>query len=157
MATPKASTKKTKTSRAAAVSSRPAKRRQWQATEKMIAVGVGLIVLIGGYILFEALAAPANIKYNPGGFAPLIRQCESGGNYRALNKHSTASGAYQFVNGTWKGIPANIRGNYARAYQAPPAKQDAAFAYVWTHTGSRAWNASSKCWEPKARARHLIR
>jgi hypothetical protein len=48
-----------------------------------------------------------------------LRQHESGGNYTAKSRISTASGAYQYINGTWN----RFRG-YLEARQAPPAVQD---------------------------------
>lgn len=48
-----------------------------------------------------------------------IRALESGGDYTAEAAGSTASGAYQFVDGTWNGF-----GGYDRALGAPPQLQD---------------------------------
>jgi murein DD-endopeptidase MepM/ murein hydrolase activator NlpD len=49
-----------------------------------------------------------------------IQTIESGGDYTAQARGSSASGAYQFTDGTW----ANYAG-YRRAWQAPPEIQDA--------------------------------
>ncbi len=49
-----------------------------------------------------------------------IRTLESGGDYTARARGSTASGAYQFLDSTWDGY-----GGYRRAGNAPPAVQDA--------------------------------
>jgi hypothetical protein len=48
-----------------------------------------------------------------------VRVIESGGDYTARSRSSTASGAYQFVVETWAGY-----GGYAEAWQAPAAVQD---------------------------------
>lgn len=55
-----------------------------------------------------------------------IVMCESGGNYRAENPYSTASGAYQILDSTWAGY-----GGYSHASHAPPAVQDAKAAQLW--------------------------
>lgn len=51
---------------------------------------------------------------------------ESGGNPRAQNPHSSASGLWQFVDGTWAGY-----GGYAHAKDAPITVQNARAAQVW--------------------------
>jgi hypothetical protein len=56
-----------------------------------------------------------------GAILATIRTLESGGDYTAESSSSTASGAYQFLDGTWGGY-----GGYARAKNAPPHVQDAA-------------------------------
>ena len=56
-----------------------------------------------------------------GAILATIRTLESGGDYTAESRSSSASGAYQFVDSTWGGY-----GGYARAKDAPPPVQDAA-------------------------------
>lgn len=56
-----------------------------------------------------------------------IVRCESGGDYTAENPRSSASGAYQIIDGTWDGY-----GGYERAVDAPPAVQDAKAAELWS-------------------------
>ena len=55
-----------------------------------------------------------------------IRMRESGGDYTIQSKSSSASGAYQFVDGTWRGLTKkfNVGTEYSRAYMAPPEVQD---------------------------------
>jgi hypothetical protein len=64
-----------------------------------------------------------------------IRKRESGGNYTAKNPKSSASGAYQFLDGTWRerAKAAGIGTEYLHAKDAPPQVQDAVAAhYVQT-------------------------
>lgn len=62
-----------------------------------------------------------------------IKQRESGGNYAAEARGSSASGAYQFIDSTWQTWAKKVPGaeQYKRAKDAPPQIQDAvADAYV---------------------------
>ena len=56
-----------------------------------------------------------------------IKNKESGGNYQAQAKGSSASGAYQFVDSTWQSLVKKygIGTEFARAGDAPPQIQDA--------------------------------
>jgi hypothetical protein len=60
-----------------------------------------------------------------------IRKKESSGNYKAIAKGSTASGAYQFIDSTWRAQAkaAGIGTEYPSAYLAPPQIQDAVAAH----------------------------
>lgn len=55
-----------------------------------------------------------------------IRYTEGGNSYTAKSKGSSASGAYQFVDSTWK----NYNKDYTRASDAPPEVQDAVAAQM---------------------------
>ena len=62
-----------------------------------------------------------------------IKKRESGNNYTAKARGSTASGAYQFINRTWSALTKkfNIGTEYATARDAPPEIQDkVADAYI---------------------------
>lgn len=85
----------------------------------------------------QAEAAP------PGGWAPIIR-CESGGNPRAQNRSSSASGLFQFLDSTWRSL-----GYKGRAKDAPPATQYQAADKLYRRAGLRPWKASKRCWSGK--------
>lgn len=61
-----------------------------------------------------------------------IVMCESGGNYDAENPTSTASGAYQIIDGTWDGY-----GGYSHASDAPPHIQDERAAQIYAGGSGR--------------------
>ena len=64
-----------------------------------------------------------------------VVQRESRGNIRAENPTSTASGKWQFVDGTW-----NNYGGYHHASDAPESVQDARAREVWAGgAGASAW------------------
>lgn len=75
-----------------------------------------------------------------------IRYCESKDDYTAQNSRSTASGAFQFIDGTW-----NNYGGYAKAKLAPAFIQDEYAFLTYQKEGTKPWNASKHCWQPKAR------
>lgn len=62
-----------------------------------------------------------------------IVQCESGGNYNALNPSSGAGGAYQMLPETYKGLG----GKYAAPNLAPKSEQDRLAAKLWNGGAGR--------------------
>lgn len=70
-----------------------------------------------------------------------IRSCESGNDYTAQNAHSTASGAWQWLDTTWS----NHLG-YRRAYLAPRRIQDAKAINDYRLYGTTPWVSSQNCW-----------
>ena len=92
----------------------------------------------------ESLRTPPAPAHNPpGGFLACVRRHESGGNYQAKNPHSTASGAYQFLNSTWRTMSARAgHGGYPTARSAPPWVQDAVAQYTVDSGWRSAWNGT---------------
>lgn len=79
----------------------------------------------------------------PGGFLACVRRHESGGNYRAENPSSTASGAYQYLDSSWRTLSARAgHGGYGHASHAPPWVQDAVAIYTVNSGWSSAWNGT---------------
>ena len=74
--------------------------------------------------------------------ADMVKRFESGGNYAARNPNSSASGAYQYLDSTWRadaqqaGIDINA---YPTAASAPPSVQDAVFNHTVSKTGLASW------------------
>ncbi|MFZ0089383.1 MAG: transglycosylase family protein [Solirubrobacteraceae bacterium] len=71
-----------------------------------------------------------------GGYAipSSIVQCESGGNYSAVNPSSGAGGAYQILPSTWRAY-----GGQGLPQNAPKAEQDRIAGEIWAQVGSSAW------------------
>lgn len=77
----------------------------------------------------------------------VIAQCESGGNPRATNPSSTASGLYQFLDSSWAAYGGL---KYAkRAKDATPAQQREIAAIALARSGTTPWNPSKSCWGGK--------
>lgn len=95
------------------------------------------------------LAGQANAS--PPGVAVAIRACESsdtnvehGGDPGGV---STASGFYQFVNGTWRHFGGT---EFApRAIGASKAEQTTVFERAFQANGLKDWEASRACWQNK--------
>jgi resuscitation-promoting factor RpfE len=63
-----------------------------------------------------------------------IVQCESGGNYSAVNPSSGAGGAYQILPSTWTAY-----GGTGSPQNASPAEQGQIAAKIWASQGPSAW------------------
>ncbi len=100
-----------------------------------------------------AMASPASAAENPDKYRAAIIQCESGNrnvDRLAIDGASTASGYYQFIDGTWKAFGG--REFAPRAVQATRAQQDIVFDRAIAANGTRDWEADPKseaCWRPK--------
>lgn len=65
--------------------------------------------------------------------------------YQAKNPYSTASGAYQFLNSTWRNVSVKAgHPGYARAMDAPAWVQDGVALWTYHNVGRSPW-ASSGC------------
>jgi muramidase (phage lysozyme) len=63
-----------------------------------------------------------------------IVQCESGGNYSAVNPSSGAGGAYQILPSTW-----HAYGGQGLPQDASPAEQDRIAGEIYARQGGSAW------------------
>lgn len=95
----------------------------------------------GMFALEEALAEVRLVgdDYGISSFGPYaiptyIVECESGGNYQALNRESGAGGAYQILPSTWRAY-----GGEGLPHEAPPQEQDRIAALIWANDGPGAW------------------
>jgi hypothetical protein len=82
---------------------------------------------------------PASQSSGGGGYSipGYIVQCESGGNWHAVNPSSGAGGAYQIMPSTWRayggtGLPQN----------ASPGEQSAIASKIWSSSGPGAWQCA---------------
>ena len=108
----------------------------------LTAAGVSAALSLG--LAGAASAAPTAQTSGSGSTLATIRMCESGGDYRAENPRSTASGAYQMLDSTWRSLSASK--GYSRAKHAPKSVQDAAARELLREQGTTPWNPSKHCW-----------
>ncbi len=66
-----------------------------------------------------------------------IVQCESGGNWHAVNPSSGAGGAYQIMPSTWRAY-----GGTGLPQDASPAQQSAIASKIWSSAGPGAWQCA---------------
>lgn len=75
-----------------------------------------------------------------------LRQCESGGNYRAVSSTGAYRGAYQFSRTTWNGVAAkhypHLRG--VDPVHASPYDQDRMARALWAMSGRTPWPICGK-------------
>lgn len=109
---------------------------------KMMAWIVGVLMLIG--VTASCLSpgeAALVAKWKPSLLC--IQRHESGGDYRAQNPVSSASGAYQFVDGTWRSASrAAGKPGWSRAKYAPWWIQDYVAAFTLNVGGQSHWDGT---------------
>jgi peptidoglycan hydrolase-like protein with peptidoglycan-binding domain len=82
-------------------------------------------------------AAPATASASGGGYAipSGIVQCESGGNYSAVNPSTGAGGAYQILPSTWQAY-----GGQGLPQDASPSEQGRIASEIYANQGASAWS-----------------
>lgn len=103
------------------------------------------VVTTGVFAAVPVVTATPALAAAPADVRAAIISCESGGSATAQNSSSTASGLFQFINGTWKAYG----GSTARAKDASVAEQNRVFERAFADAGTTPWNASKSCWSKK--------
>lgn len=76
-----------------------------------------------------------------------IAWCESKGDLLAKNPHSSATGKYQFLKGSWEGYGKELWGStYGHDIFSEKDQDDLAW-YVLRRYGTSPWEASRNCWQ----------
>lgn len=79
--------------------------------------------------------------------------CESGGNAKAQNPSSTASGLFQFLDSSWRAYGGTKYA--ARAKDATPAQQYEIANHAYAMSGLNPWAASRSCWSGKVNTKTI--
>ncbi len=75
-----------------------------------------------------------------------IMNYESRGNPNANNPRSSAAGLFQFLRGTWNGVPTSISGgSYDSGAVYNPEANVAAAAWLWERSGWGPWSVRGLC------------
>ncbi len=77
-----------------------------------------------------------------------IAECESGFVPTAKSSTSSAQGIFQFINGTWYGVMAQM-GLPTTTPKTDPLYNIEAAMYLLDRVGDRPWKSSQGCWQPK--------
>lgn len=79
-----------------------------------------------------------------------IAECESGGNPKAKNPRSSASGKFQFIDSTWKHYGQKLWGdNWVKKDKFNEAHNTELALYAYKLNGTADWEASKPCWNPQ--------
>jgi hypothetical protein len=107
------------------------------------------LVTTGVLAAVPVVTATSAYAAAPPGVEAAIIECESSGNPLADNPSpkSTASGLYQFIDGTWAAYGGTAFG--PRALNATPAEQKIVFDRAFAAEGTTPWDASRDCWGDK--------
>jgi hypothetical protein len=73
--------------------------------------------------------------------APIV-MCESHGNFRARNAHSSAGGAYQILDSTWYAHGGSRYNDSHPAAVAPPLEQHKIAGRIWRSGGAGQWSCA---------------
>jgi resuscitation-promoting factor RpfA len=104
-------------------------------------------IVISAGVATAPLVSAEEVLASPPGVADAVVACESGGDFTAQNSHSTASGGFQFIDGTWRAFGGT---EFApRAKHASPSQQRTVFERAYAANGLRDWEASRPCWQGK--------
>lgn len=88
-----------------------------------------------------ALGSASAAETTGANWGPIIK-CESGGDPQAQNPNSSASGLFQFIDGTWRAYG----GSTARAKDASVSEQYEVANRAYADVGYTPWDSSKDCW-----------